>query len=198
MSKKRKQQTDKDGNLTLFELPPERSVADVNTDGVHAARTGQRLPGELMEQIRKKAKAVSGVPGPTEWDVFRGYDWRVQDSAAVKKENAFVTGLVAVAVEEGFRLAIERYANELRSVPELAKWVRSRDAGGDKGRDTQKQTKATRAARAQSMLSDGIDVAAIARELGCSIQTVYRYLKPAAAKPTPAKPRKRSTRSHPR
>jgi DNA-binding CsgD family transcriptional regulator len=114
------------------------------------------------------------------------------------KEWPGVYGLLSYCIEQGFALSLYRYANELRHIPEVARWTETRRQAGDKGRATQEQTKATRAARAQSMLNDGIDVAAIARELKCSIQTVYRYLKPAAAKPTLAKPRKRSARSRPR
>lgn len=99
------------------------------------------------------------------------------------------------AVKAGFLLAVARYGRELKSNREAMAIIEGRRQGSVKGRDTQKQTKANRAARAQAMLNAGIDVAAIARELKCSISTVYRYLKPAAARPAATKPCKQGARS---
>ncbi len=143
------------------------------------------------DELRAAFRALAGF-------VARRADaYMFPDGATDDQRMRFALALEA-SYSRGFYLALARYRDDLRGNSEAMMFLKRRATGAAKGRATQKQTKATRAARAQSMLNDGIDVAAIARELGCSIQTVYRYLKPAAAKATPAKPRKRSARSRPR
>jgi DNA-binding CsgD family transcriptional regulator len=184
MSKKRKQQAELEESSF-----PKGSADELSSSTLAAA---SRLEAESFPQpVREFLAEVGSYYELCIADGIGNYDLSDDD-------REWLMSVARGAVEAGFALALHRYSQHLGLVPELNRWRANRSAGAAKGRAAQEQTKATRAARAQSMLNDGIDVAAIARELGCSIQTVYRYLKPAAAKPTPAKPRKRSARSRPR
>jgi hypothetical protein len=109
------------------------------------------------------------------------------DAGAIDEDGKAFARWVIVA---GFEFAMHRYEEQLKNVPELAQWHRKRAAGGDKGRLVQNRAKTSRAARAQSLLNDGMDVMGIAAELECSVATVYRYLNDTANKG-----RKRSHRS---
>ena len=102
-------------------------------------------------------------------------------------------GMLSYATEMGFAMALYRYAGELRHVPELSRWRESRLRAGDRGRESQQREKSDRINRIQSMLNSGMEPAAIAADLKCSLATVYRALKPATSKPSkaPKKPRRR-------
>jgi DNA invertase Pin-like site-specific DNA recombinase len=96
------------------------------------------------------------------------------------------------AIRVGFVLAVVRYQRELKANDEAMAIVAARYAGADKGRIAQANRKQDRQARVQALLNQGMDVPEIAKELGCSVATVYRLMQP--AKPTPAKPAKRARR----
>jgi hypothetical protein len=91
----------------------------------------------------------------------------------------------------GFAMAVYRYAMELKDVPELVRWHRKRRDGADKGRTAQADRKQERQSRVQAMLNQGMDVPEIAKELGCSVATVYRLSRPAKATPTKSAKKRR-------
>jgi hypothetical protein len=92
------------------------------------------------------------------------------------------------AIKAGVALAIARYSKELKANREAMQIINARKGGGDKGRVTNTHNATTLSAKARAMLNDGMEVPAIAKELGRSIPTVYRYLKP-------RKPRARSRKA---
>ena len=83
------------------------------------------------------------------------------------------------AIRVGFVLAVVRYQRELRTNKEAMAIVAARAAGADKGRTAQAIRKQERLSRVQAMLNQGMDVPEIAKELGCSVATVYRLSRPA-------------------
>lgn len=108
-----------------------------------------------------------------------------------KDQQLQFTSWLNYAAEQGFAIALYRYAKHLRAVPELAAWNHTRHEGGDKGRKVQQTKKANRIASIQAMLNSGMEPAAIAADLKCSLATVYRALKPATSKPRTASTRSR-------
>ncbi len=101
--------------------------------------------------------------------------------------------MLLYAAHMGFAMALYRYADVLRHVPELSRWREYRLLAGDRGRESQQREKAARIARIHAMLNNGMEPVAIAADLKCSLATVYRALKPATSKPskTPKKTRRR-------
>jgi hypothetical protein len=181
MSKKRKRFTNT-GNTQLrfpgLPAPASRSADEVDADVMRAASgTGDKLPSEIMAAVTSAKNRVFGQTSPTKWDYFKGYDFRAWESHSVTQENEFIRDLVMAGIDEGFRLAIERYAVQLKHVPELAAWRKKRKRGGDIGRENQIRAKEDNARKAQTMLAQGADIADIAREIGRSVPTVYRLLK---------------------
>lgn len=182
MSKKRKAFTD-DRSKTLWMWsdcpePPPRSQDEVDADVMRAASSAaDRLPPEIVDAVQAIVRRITRYPGPTKWDSFKDYDVPTQLSEEVKDENEFITNLITQAADEGFRLALERYAKQLSRVPELASWHRTRKDAGDKGRKTQTSVKEDKAQRAREMFANGADIADIAREIGRSEPTVYKYLQ---------------------
>lgn len=87
------------------------------------------------------------------------------------------------AIRVGFALALVRYARELRANKEAMAILNARVTGGSKGRQSQSRAKADRADRIRLMLNQGIEPRDIARDVGCSISTVYRALTPTTSKP---------------
>lgn len=77
----------------------------------------------------------------------------------------------------GFKIAVHRYANDLRQNPEAMKILKNRRDALDKGRETQRKKKQELAARAREMLAAGADVPAIAEAINRSTSTVYKLLK---------------------
>jgi hypothetical protein len=183
--------------------PAARSDDDVDADVMRAASgTAIRLPGEIIHAVTDAAKRVRGEPGPTAWDMFKGYGSRQQLSSVVKDENEFITDLVMRAAEQGFRLALARYASQLKRVPELAAWRKERKQGGDKGREGATRKKVDLAQRIRdkwaAMTAAGENptnatvAAAIKQEYGRgSIRTVQRAFCEPAKTTTPVKRTKR-------
>jgi transcriptional regulator GlxA family with amidase domain len=101
----------------------------------------------------------------------------------VMEENEFIATLVAEAAEAGFRLALERYAKQLKAVPELAAWHRKREAGRTKGHESQSRAREELAARIRttwaSMEAAGDNPTndTVAAACGCSRRTVQRAFK---------------------
>lgn len=85
--------------------------------------------------------------------------------------------LAAEIMLAGFDAALSRYAAQLKSVLELARFYTQRREGGDRGRRTQAQRKADRQRDAHRLLAEGHEVEAIGTALGCSLRTVYRLLR---------------------
>lgn len=166
--------------------PPDRPADEVDADVLRATTdVAGELPREVMKALRSSAAAITRpCRADTAWNGFKDYTLRQRAWAHVREENEFIAGLVMDGVERGFRLAVERYAKQLRNVPELATWRRKRAQGGTKGRASQTAAKLRRAPQAQAMLSEGHDVPEIAKRLGCSISTVYRALNTAATSQT--------------
>ncbi len=83
-------------------------------------------------------------------------------------------------VSAGFDFALERYADRLQRVPELAAWHKRRREGGEQGRQKLSAKAASRAEEAQRMLDQGHDMRDIALHFRVDRSTVYRWLnKPA-------------------
>ena len=99
--------------------------------------------------------------------------------------------VLSASYERGFYLAVLRYRDDLRGNTEAMKFLQRRAAGGKKGRANQARAKADRVARIRAMMDQGVDPRDIARDVGCSISTVYRALTPANPK---RKKRSRPTR----
>jgi hypothetical protein len=183
--------------------PAARSDDDVDADVMRAASgTAMTLPGEIIDAVRATAKRVTGAVSITAWDIFKHYDWQQQISSAVKDENEFIKALVMRAAEEGFRLALARYASQLKRVPELAAWRKERKQGGDKGREGATRKKVDLAQRIRdkwaAMTAAGENptnatvAAAIKQEYGRgSIRTVQRAFCEPAKTTTPVKRTKR-------
>jgi hypothetical protein len=108
-------------------------------------------------------------------------------------ERLSVYGLMAYAAETGFSMALYRYAEELRDVPELAAWQRKRTAGGDLGRKTASQRREQTAQRirnkwaameaaGEKVTNDAV-VAALKQEgVKVSLRTVQRAFESKPAK----------------
>lgn len=97
------------------------------------------------------------------------------------------------AVRVGFIIALARYQRELKANGEAMGILTARIAGAERGRKSQQRSKSDRIAQIQYMVNSGMDPAAIAADLKCSLATVYRALKPATSKASkaPKKPRRR-------
>ena len=176
-----------------FPEPGPRSADAVDADVMRAvSNDSNALPREILAAVRATANHVTGGKGVTEWDYFKRYGHREMRSAAVIDENEFIVKLARRAVEEGFRLAVERYAVQLKRVPELAAWHKKRAQGADKGRASQSVAKLKRSSQAQAMLNAGCDVGEIAKALQCSISTVYRAMS--TTPPPPVKPARQRSR----
>ena len=183
--------------------PAARSDDDVDADVMRAASgTAITLPGEIIDAVRATAKRVTGAVSFTAWDIFKDYDRRQRISSAVKDENEFIKALVMRAAEEGFRLALARYASQLKHVPELVAWRKERKQGGDKGRQGGTRNKVDLAQRIRdkwaAMEAAGENptnasvAAAIKQEYGRgSIRTVQRAFCEPAKTTTPVKRTKR-------
>jgi hypothetical protein len=207
MSKARKRFTDTPGTprwiFPDFPEPAVRSDDDVDADVMRAASAAvNTLPREIMDAVRSTARRVVHYIGPTEWDSFKGYGPRKQLSGEVKDENEFITDLVMQAAEDGFRLALARYAPQLKHVPELAAWRQERKKGGDKGREggTRKRVDLAQRIRDKwaAMEAAGENptnasvAAAIKQEYGRgSVRTVQRAFAERAETTTPVKRMKR-------
>jgi hypothetical protein len=155
-----------------------------------------------MAAVRSANDRVFGQTSPTKWDYFKRYDFRAQGSQGVMQENEFIRDLVEEAIEDGFRLALVRYATQLKHVPELAAWRKKRKQGGDRGREGSTRKKVDLAQRIRdkwaAMEAAGENPtnasvsAAIKQECGRgSIRTVQRAFAEPAKKTTPAKRTKR-------
>lgn len=131
---------------------------------------------------------------------FRSLD-SLQDLS--REQRIDFGGMLAYATHMGFAMALHRYADELKRVPELKKWHREREAGVNKGHATQSQA---REARYQRILDKWAamekagerptneTVAAAIRQDGekkCSARTVQRAFAELTAKAKPAKRKKR-------
>lgn len=116
--------------------PRERPADQVDADVLRATTgTASELPREVMKALRSGAAAITRpCRSDTAWNGFKEYTLRQRLWAHVREENEFIAGLVMDGVERGFRLAVERYAKQLRNVPELAAWRQKRKVGGDVGR----------------------------------------------------------------
>jgi DNA-binding NarL/FixJ family response regulator len=102
--------------------------------------------------------------------------------AFLKRKNADTSeaDIATQLVAAGFDFALERYADRLRQVPELATWHKRRREGGEQGRKKLSAKAASRAEEAQRMLDQGHDMRDIALHFRVDRSTVYRWLnKPA-------------------
>lgn len=112
-------------------------------------------------------------------------------------------GMLAYATQMGFAMALYRYADELKRVPELKKWHSRRDDGINKGHATQSQARENRYQRIRDKWAamekagerpTNETVAAAIRQDGeqkCSARTVQRAFATLTTKAKPAKRKKR-------
>jgi len=90
---------------------------------------------------------------------------------------------LAISYKRGYYLAVLRYEEDLKHVPELASWHRSREKGGDKGRQTLTRRREERAreirAKWAEMEANGEQPTneSVARAIGCGRSTVIRAFK---------------------
>lgn len=140
------------------------------------------IPAEVRFQIARLAEHIA----------HRGSHQFFGDSPTAIQIN-FLQMALEFSYQRGYFLAVLRYENDLKHVPELAAWRKERADGGDKGRDSQRKAKLERAARARAMLANGDDVPDIAAALNVTVSTVYRLLNLANGKPA-----KRSKRARKR
>ena len=193
---------DNDSGETLVVPVPERLIAASEVDAESQSEEDRlliehmTLPPRIEKLLGSEAFAILeafkrfGLPQLIEPLARRRVGKRPDriEAGVIAVVSEFLEG----AVLAGFSFALRRYQAQLKAVPELREWHEKRDAAGAKGRATQTNTATSRAARAQSMLNSGMEVAAIAKELRCSVPTVYRYLNTA---PKPSKPRDRSPKA---
>jgi hypothetical protein len=92
------------------------------------------------------------------------------------------------AATQGFSMALYRYAEQLKNVPELATWRRKRDDGGDRGRSTQTRRREQRYAKIRETWA-AMEAAGqqptnqrVAAAVGCGVSTVIRAFKNKPAK----------------
>jgi hypothetical protein len=96
-----------------------------------------------------------------------------------------IGAMVMYAAEAGFAMALYRYAEELKQVPELTAWQKKRVAGGDKGRQTAAEKRRRRAQhirdtwRRMEAAGENPTNEKVADAEGCSVSTVIRAFKPA-------------------
>ncbi len=114
-----------------------------------------------------------------------------------------MAGLIFYSAAQGFAMALYRYADELKRVPELKKWHSRRDDGINKGHATQSQAREARYQRirdkwaAMEKAGERVTnetVAAAIRQDGekkCSARTVQRAFAESLIRAKPAKRRKR-------
>lgn len=131
----------------------EQEDNDLLNDGV--------LPERIRRLLARRATAILALLKRTD---------------AATSEMDLAMRLVAA----GFDFALERYADRLQRVPELATWHKRRREGGEQGRKKLAARAASRAEEAQRMLDQGHDLRDIALHFGVDRSTVYRWLnKPA-------------------
>ncbi len=166
-----------------------------------------------VEEYRQRFDALDRIvlcapPGIT-WDVFNATLRRAIDADADAYAAVVDTGLrlrgwpdggddlrfvrehICTAVEIGFRMALSRYREQLKDVPELAKWRRDQKSGGDKGRATSSDRKIQNDQRIREtyerLHAEGrpCTYRAVADECGCSVSTVERAINQRqASRPT--------------
>jgi len=114
-----------------------------------------------------------------------------------------LAGLLHYSAAQGFAMALYRYANELKRVPELKQWHSRRDDGINKGHATQSQASEARhqlirdkwasmEAAGEKVTNETVAAAIRADGVRCSRSTVIRAFKTKPANPTPKKTRRRS------
>jgi hypothetical protein len=149
-------------------------------------------------------KAVNDAVAATTNDTF-GMMIPIMPELHALTEEGFVQlwGLLHYSATMGFAMALYRYADEVKHVPELATWRRKRQHGGDVGRATQAQAREIKYQRIRdkwaAMEAAGTGptnatVAAAVRDefkTKCSIRTVQRAFASPVKKATPAKRNKR-------
>jgi hypothetical protein len=139
------------------------------------------IPADVQTSIERLADYISRRAAP-----------RFFGGSPTPAQLQLLRHAMEASYQRGYYLAILRYEDELKHVPELETWHRQRHEGGIRGRITQASRKQDRQAKVQAMLDQGMDVPEITKALGCSVATVYRLMQP--AKPTPAKPAKKARR----
>ncbi len=183
MSKAKRRQR-REVQLCFIPPAPLRPDKEVEADILRAVATPYGgPPPEIMAVVRKTATGVatgmaSEGTGFTEWNQFKNYTWKDHQNPVVQDENEFILQLIQQATASGFRMALTRYASQLKAVPELAAWHQTRAAGGKKGRATQSTKKRTRQSEAARMIGGGLTEKEIAERFSVSVSTVYRWLKP--------------------
>ena len=193
MSKAKRRQR-REVQLRFISPAPLRPEKEVEADILRAVATPYGgLPPEIMAVVRKTATGVAtgvGVAGTgcMTWNQFKNYTWKDDRNPVVQGENEFIVHLIQQATVSGFRIALTRYARQLKAVPELAAWHQTRAAAGKKGRAKQSTKKQTRQSEATRMIGEGRTEKEIAERFSVNVSTVYRWLKPAPQ--TRAKARK--------
>jgi hypothetical protein len=101
-----------------------------------------------------------------------------------RKQWTEIGAMVTYAAEAGFAMALYRYAQELKRVPELTDWQSKRDAGLNKGRHGSIEKSRQRAQRIRDAWHD-MEAAGekptnekVASVVGCSVSTVVRAFRP--------------------
>lgn len=213
MSKKRQFKNTGRTQLRFFPDALPRPADAVDADVVNAASNGRHalLPPEINETLRTAADRLSGADvGWSEWDAYcdRTARWEATATASdreqQREDNEFIKGLVRSAVEEGFWLALQRYATHLRGSAEATAFIEGRKAGLQKGHDSQAKRSAelhrrirdkwaAMEAAGEKVTNETVAAAMRADGVHCSRSTVIRAFKP---RPSTA-PAKRMPRRRP-
>jgi hypothetical protein len=150
---------------------------------------------------RYTSRCVGRDPAdPASWEMADLGDpssWRRNDRSGWRDHIDFsyaelmvLHAAINTAMANGFLIALLRYADQLKAVPELAKWHKERDEAGDRGRETATRRKHERFQRIRDMWA-AMEAAglkptshSVAAAIDCSPSTVNRAFKPEPTKRT--------------
>ena len=152
-----KRVVDHDSGAVLTVAVPDGLFAPLQVDAPEQAAEDQSLlhqqtmPPRLEKLLRSDAYAM--------WEAFARFrlapfiESLTGPPAGVfyKQHDESIRSVVVRFVEDvmlaGFEFALQRYASQLKKVPELAEWRRAQKTGGDKGRLTLTERKEQNAQR---------------------------------------------------
>lgn len=158
--------------------PLDRVSADTRDADLNHLLSSRSMPPGLLKQLNAFSYARwAYIQATTFPKMAKSFGVPSHELAAlVEKHGINKAGSEAVlfAMLRGIDLAITYFAEYLTGSKEATQFLRARRQAGQKGRTTQQQRKSQRAAKVQEMLGKGSDIEDIAKELGCSIATVYR------------------------
>lgn len=196
-SQARRQRTASEANSAAVETDPRPAKAGDDPKFLEQVTLGRWLE---FDQIPPDVRQMTGCLAEY---ISQRCGTSLFGSRPTSSQLQNLRAALQTSYERGYFLAVLRYEDELKRVPELAAWHRQRHKGIDKGHATQSQAREARYQRIRDKWAamekagerpTNETVAAAIRQDGekkCSPRTVQRAFAELTAKAKPAKRKKR-------